>query len=686
MSDNLHLQAFDQFKINLQGSFPASILFQSFDTDEDIIDKTIEAYQECVNRFFSDKEAAKRIKHVIILWLFKSWNEEQNRNKHPNFPYLLWKEIVSHNWGSHKSEPSLLIENIQKYREKGLDELCKELINTFINDEEPSEHLKWLEELKNNAHSALKGESPNKYSWEKEDYYHLCCLLDDRNLDYKLVCAQLEKEKEEFRKSLQADKSRLEDNPSFGNEVSQNATDEASAENQSATINEQPPQDTFSEEASNQKKDIIFPLETDDDIQEISEYTNYKAAKKLIKQYHLPTWLDEQLKQASQQQSTAGGSNVQSSCDGTDTFWKVNYQIRYFPRTLCETFFIFDQAFKHSEAQFKENINILSLGCGSGGDIIGLLMAIEANFEKKVKVSIVAYEINDNAYQCFLNNLEQAKKTLKKVEVVNNVARKNDPILLKDDERLQVDKSTHFDYVLCSKMVNEIMRGELKDAVSKWDGETNFKQIIINLQNNRFNTIYRTLLEEVTPVINDNGYCLISDLTDKPTPKELVSIKDFSTYCRYSPFADQVYPSLHRCTDKQTIFDQMNEILRFIPAYLNLGVKSFIGNNQTFRPILPWGCDGCWSGTACFTQLQFYIHNPALTAVKDRFEGLCFKLLKKETRVNGTGTVKKAVKLNIDHKTKSCSIRSCDTDPLNNRLTEEEVLLERAVNIYKYQK
>ena len=686
MPDNLHLQAFDQFKKNLQGSFPASILFQSFDTDEDIIDKTIEAYQECVNRFFSDKEAAARIKHVIILWLFKSWNEEQNRNKHPNFPYLLWKEIVSHNWGSHKREPSLLIKNIQKYREKGLDELCKELINTFIDDEEPSEHLKWLEELKNNAHSALKGETLNTNSWEKEDYYHLCCLLDDRNLDYKLVCAQLEKEKEEFRKSLQADKTRLEDNPNFGNEVSQNAADEASAENQSATINEQPPQDTFSEEASNQKKDIIFPLETDDDIQEISEYTNYKAAKKLIKQYHLPTWLDEQLKRASQQQSTAGGSNVQSSCDGTDTFWKVAYQIRYFPRTLCETFFIFDQAFKHSEAQFKEIINILSLGCGSGGDIIGLLMAIEANFEKKVKVSIVAYEINDNAYQCFLNNLEQAKKTLKKVEVVNNVVRKNDPILLKDDESLQVDTSTHFDYVLCSKMVNEIMRGELKDAVRNWDGETDIKPIIINLQNNRFNTIYRTLLEEVTPVINDNGYCLISDLTDKPTPKELVKIRDFSNYCRCNPFAEQEYPSLFGCTDKKTIFAQMNNSLSFIPVYLNLGVKSFIGNHQDFRPILPWGCDGCWTRTACFTQLQFYIHNPALTAVKDRFEGLCFKLLKKETRVNGTGNVTKAVKLNIDHETKSCSIRSCDTDPLKNRLTEEEVLLERAVNIYKYQK
>ena len=379
---------------------------------------------------------------------------------------------------------------------------------------------------------------------------------------------------------------------------------------------------------------------------------------------------------------------MQSSCDGTDTFWKVDYQIRYFPRTLCETFFIFDQAFKHSEAQFKEIINILSLGCGSGGDIIGLLMAIEANFEKKVKVSIVAYEINDNAYQCFLNNLEQAKKTLKKVEVVNNVVRKNDPILLKDDESLQVDTSTHFDYVLCSKMVNEIMRGELKDAVRNWDGETDIKPIIINLQNNRFNTIYRTLLEEVTPVINDNGYCLISDLTDKPTPKELVSIRDFSTYCRYSPFADQVYPSLHRCTDKKTIFAEMNKNknLSFIPVYLNLGVKSFIHNHQNFRPILPWGCDGCWSGTACFTQLQFYIHNPALTAVKDRFEGLCFKLLKKETRVNGTGNVTKAVKLNIDHETKSCSIRSCDTDPLKNRLTEEEVLLERAVNIYKYQK
>lgn len=683
MSDNLHLQAFDQFKKNLQGSFPASILFQSFDTDEDIIDKTIEAYQECVNRFFSDKEAAKRIKHVIILWLFKSWNEEQNRNKHPNFPYLLWKEIVSHNWGSHKSEPSLLIENIQKYREKGLDELCKELINTFIDDEEPSEHLKWLEELKNNAHSALKGESPNKYSWEKEDYYHLCCLLDDRNLDYKLVCAQLEKEKEEFRKSLQADKSRLEDNPSFGNEVSQNATDEASAENRSATINEQPPQDTFSEEASNQKKDFIFPRETDDDIQEISEYTNYKAAKKLIKQYHLPTWLDEQLKQASQQQSTAGGSNVQSSCDGTDTFWKVAYQIRYFPRTLCETFFIFDQAFKHSEAQFKENINILSLGCGSGGDIIGLLMAIEANFEKKVKVSIVAYEINDNAYQCFLNNLEQAKKTLKKVEVVNNVVRKNDPILLKDDEILQVDTSTHFDYVLCSKMVNEIMRGELKDAVRNWDGETDIKPIIINLQNTRFNTIYRTLLEEVTPVINDNGYCLISDLTDKPTPKELVSIRDFSNYCRCNPFAEQEYPSLHRCTDKKTILARMNKSLSFIPVFLNLGVKSFIGNHQDFRPILPWGCDGCWrTTTVCFTQLQFYIHNPALTAVKDRFEGLCFKLLKKETRVNGTGNVTKAVKLNIDHETKSCSIQSC-ASPKDS--SKQDSLPEDAVSIYEYQ-
>lgn len=73
----------------------------------------------------------------------------------------------------------------------------------------------------------------------------------------------------------------------------------------------------------------------------------------------------------------------------------------YFPRSYAESFCIFDNIFQNSVYQ-KTNadvkiLNILSVGCGTGGDIIGLITAIEKHFPVVSEINIFAIDGNNEA-------------------------------------------------------------------------------------------------------------------------------------------------------------------------------------------------------------------------------------------------------------------------------------------------
>ena len=117
----------------------------------------------------------------------------------------------------------------------------------------------------------------------------------------------------------------------------------------------------------------------------------------------LPYWLDslifEQL----------GAKYCRSNADMTVIDWDkndvLNYLGTYFPRSYAESYCIFSELFKISPNQFanKEEISIFDFGCGTGGEIIGLLNAVSECLPQINTVYVVAMDGNHHSLRLFEN-------------------------------------------------------------------------------------------------------------------------------------------------------------------------------------------------------------------------------------------------------------------------------------------
>ena len=113
----------------------------------------------------------------------------------------------------------------------------------------------------------------------------------------------------------------------------------------------------------------------------------------------LPQWLDnlifEQL----------GAKYCRSNADMTVIDWDksdvLNYLGTYFPRSYAESYCIFTEFFKsHSEQYVSQSeLSIFDFGCGTGGEIVGLLTALSECCPNVKKVRVVALDGNKNALQ-----------------------------------------------------------------------------------------------------------------------------------------------------------------------------------------------------------------------------------------------------------------------------------------------
>lgn len=115
----------------------------------------------------------------------------------------------------------------------------------------------------------------------------------------------------------------------------------------------------------------------------------------------LPKWLDELIF------DNMGAKYCRSNTDMTVIDWDkndvLNYLGTYFPRSYAESYCIFSEFFKSRPKQFadKEEISIFDFGCGTGGEIIGLLTILSQSYPKLKKVRIVALDGNIHALKLY---------------------------------------------------------------------------------------------------------------------------------------------------------------------------------------------------------------------------------------------------------------------------------------------
>ena len=200
----------------------------------------------------------------------------------------------------------------------------------------------------------------------------------------------------------------------------------------------------------------------------------------------LPNWLDSLIF------DRLGGCFCKSNSDMTVIDWDkskiLNYLGTYFPRSYVESRHIATRQIL-STFSGKTVLSILDFGCGTGGEIIGLLTNIDAYLPNVESVQIVALDGNHHALRLFEKVLDELRKN-SRLKITHCIA----PITIDDS----------FDLTI----LDEIITGSFDIFVS-------FKAICELVTKDQFegHNPYKTIVDTYLPRLNDNGLMVLVDVT-----------------------------------------------------------------------------------------------------------------------------------------------------------------------------
>lgn len=172
----------------------------------------------------------------------------------------------------------------------------------------------------------------------------------------------------------------------------------------------------------------------------------------------------------------------------------LKYLGTYFPRSYAESFCIFDNIFQNTEFQNvlseRQSLNILSVGCGTGGDLVGLLTVIEKYSHSVSEVKIWVIDGNKEALAILEDIIQSFRfQTSKKIDLqtIENTFSSIDDIKTNQIEYL------FFDFILSFKMICEIL------------------SIDVGANENS----YYNFIMKFVPMLSNIGLCLLLDVTIK---------------------------------------------------------------------------------------------------------------------------------------------------------------------------
>ena len=211
----------------------------------------------------------------------------------------------------------------------------------------------------------------------------------------------------------------------------------------------------------------------------------------MIRGKNLPDWLRSFI------YDEMGGSYEPNRVDFQNNLYSdeeknKKYLGTYFPRSFAESYCIFINLFENVEyinaMKGKESVTVLTFGCGTGGDLMGLLEAISEKMPWVKNLDVTAYDGNFNAVVMMKSIVEHPYNQQR----FNNVRVDYAPVPMtkSDDFTLfceVIDKS--YDFVVSLKMVNELYRNDI--IASK---------------------PYVTFLEKLAPKLTEVGIMLLLDV------------------------------------------------------------------------------------------------------------------------------------------------------------------------------
>lgn len=203
----------------------------------------------------------------------------------------------------------------------------------------------------------------------------------------------------------------------------------------------------------------------------------------------LPHWLDKKIFNDHQAIYAPEHERYEYNLDLNEEELKV-YLGTYFPRSYAEMFCIADNLLQNKclkKTLEQDEINVLDYGCGTGGEILGLITAIGRHLPH-TKISITAIDGNDGAL-AILKDLVECNPN-KNIQVELSTFRQTLGTI-EDVEKLAFGKN-NYHFILCDKMVCELISKEVLPT-----------------------NAYAIMAKKLTAFLHENGLLIMLDVTTK---------------------------------------------------------------------------------------------------------------------------------------------------------------------------
>lgn len=262
----------------------------------------------------------------------------------------------------------------------------------------------------------------------------------------------------------------------------------------------------------------------------------------------LPSWLDEFIFKTLHAEFAPNHERFDYNLDLSETDIR-RYLGTYFPRSYAESFCIFDNLFRNigyaNEFHSSSPINIAAIGCGTGGDLMGLLTVISKYSTLNRTINVTAVDGNREALIVLSQIVERYKQYYKKDLTLRVIHHTFHSISAFSIDSLGPENS--FDFVLCAKMICEIIAsGNGSNDNAYYEYVKNFLPLInhrgvfylLDVTTRQKHSTFNPFLmnEQVQNVMVEYpNYCIIS-----PIPCSL-----FNATCKNSCFYQKTFTVAH---------------------------------------------------------------------------------------------------------------------------------------------
>ena len=219
------------------------------------------------------------------------------------------------------------------------------------------------------------------------------------------------------------------------------------------------------------------------------------AADGLKTETYLPNWLDDFIFNNMGAEYAPNFQRFDYNLNLTEEE-NLKYLGTYFPRSYAESFCIFDNIFQNQQYQNifsqKNTLNVLTVGCGSGGDLVGLLTIIEKYCSAAININIWAIDGNTDALtilERIVNRFQQNSSKKINLKVYASVFTS---IADMDLSQYKIG-AIEFDFILSFKMICEI----------------------IYAGKGIYDNSYYNFVMKFVPLLSDDGLCVLLDVTTK---------------------------------------------------------------------------------------------------------------------------------------------------------------------------